>query len=195
MIRLHHVLGVAAAVSVVALTTPSGAQSSGVDLTHLPIGKTVTAPTVGGLWTCQTSFNGGGAQTAGPWFNGDGTYDKTKKYTVDGDVDWPNAKLTVKKQGTKLVISTNDLPTDHTTGTFPVASTDDAYQVDRNPNAITEQSLSFELPLHPKRAAQASCVAGEVGILKSGVVVFDAVDAGGRDAVADEGQDLCLIHV
>jgi hypothetical protein len=37
-------------------------------------------------------------------------------------------------------------------------------------------------------------VGGEVGILKSGVVLFNAVDAGGRDAVAYEIQDGCDGH-
>lgn len=176
-----------------ALAAPASAHDD-VDPTHLPVGETVTKPTVGGLWTCQTSFGGGGAQSTGPWFNGDGTYDSTKKATVDGDVEWPNAKLTITKQNGKRVITTNDLPTDHNTGTFPVSSSDDAYQYDRNPNSIKDQSITISLPLNPKVASSPSCVAGEVGVLKSGVALFDAVDAGGRDAVAYEVQDDCQGH-
>ena len=107
----------------VATATPVAAHSAKIDVTHLAVGTTVTKPTVGGLWTCQTSFSGGGAQTAGPWFNNDGTYDATKKYTVDGTVSWPNAVFTVTRSGTKRVFTGNDLPTDHATGTFPIAST------------------------------------------------------------------------
>ena len=181
--------------SVMVLSAAPAAHSDGaVDNTRLPVGKTATSPTVGGLWTCQTQFNGGGAQSQGPWFNDDGTWDATKKTTVDGDVAWPNAKLTITKQGGKLVVSTSALPTDHTTGVFPVSPNDDAYLVDRNPNTIAAQSIVLELPLHPKVAASPSCVRGEVGVLKSGVVVFDAVDAGGRDAVAYEVQDHCQGH-
>jgi hypothetical protein len=177
-----------------ALAAPASADA--VDPTHLPVGKTVTAPTVGGLWTCQTNFNGNapGAGVDGPWFNGDGTWDSTKKTSVDGDVEWPNAKLTITKHGGKRVVSSNDLPTDHTTGHFPVSSSDDAYQVDRNPNSISEQSITVELPLTPKVASSPSCVGGEVGILKSGVALFNSIDAGGRDAGAYEVQDDCDGH-
>lgn len=186
----------AAAVVLVASATPAVARGdgNGVDETHLPVGKTVTKPTVGGLWTCQTTFNGGGASTTGPWFNGDGTFDKTKKYHVDGSVAWPNASFKISKSGGKRVFTSNDLPIDHTTGTFPIASTSDAYKVDRNPNSIKAQTLSLSVPLNPKAAGAPSCVAGEVGILKSGVALFDAVDAGGRDAVAYEVQDSCDGH-
>jgi len=186
----------AAAVVLVASATPAVARGdgTGVDETHLPVGKTVTKPTVGGLWTCQTTFNGGGASTTGPWFNGDGTFDKTKKYHVDGSVAWPNASFKISKSGGKRVFTSNDLPIDHTTGTFPIASTSDAYKVDRNPNSIKAQTLSLSVPLNPKAAGAPSCVAGEAGILKSGVALFDAVDAGGRDAVAYEVQDSCDGH-
>ena len=89
---------------VAALATPAAAHesgTSGVDETHLPVGKTTTKATVGGYWSCQTSFdaNAGGAQGDLPWFNGDGTWDKTKKTTVDGKVEWPDAQLTVKREG------------------------------------------------------------------------------------------------
>jgi hypothetical protein len=195
MTRRVLAIGVVVITLVVLSAAPSSAHSDGaVDDTHLPVGKTVTAPTVGGLWTCQTQFSGGGAQIQGPWFSADGTWDATKKTTVDGDVAWPNAKLTVTKQGNELVLSTNDLPIDHTTGVFPVSPSDDAYQVDRNPNTIAAQSIVIRLPLHPKVAAAPSCVRGEVGILESGVALFDAVDAGGRDAVAYEVQDHCQGH-
>jgi hypothetical protein len=177
-----------------ALAAPASAHDD-VDSTHLPVGKTVTEPTVDGLWSCQSTYTDApGAQTEGSWFNGDGTWDSTKKTSVDGAVEWPNAQLTITKQGGKRVISSNDLPTDHTTGEFPVSSSDDAYQVDRNPNSISEQSISIEVPLNPKVAASPTCVGGEVGVLKSGVALFNAVDAGGRDAVAYEVQDECDGH-
>ena len=167
-----------------------------VDLTRLPVGddSLVDSPEVGGLYLCPTfPTDGGGAQVQGPWFNGDGTYDSTKKTTVDGDVKWPDAKFTKKTVGDNFVFTTNDEPISHTTGTFPIASTDDAYQVDRNPNSIKPQSITVTITRHPKMASQASC-AGELGILKSGVVLFAPVDAQGRDAVAYEVQDHCQGH-
>lgn len=190
----------AAGLAAVLTAGPAAAHGDGVedetDLTALPVGETVTQPTVGGLWSCQSTFseNAAGAQTEGPWFNGDGTWDATKKYTVDGDVEWPDAKLTITKNGGKRVISTNNLPTIHTTGVFPVQESDDAYQIDRNPSSIVENDILLELDTTPALADEPSCVGGEVGILKSGVVLFNAIDAGGRDAVAYEVQDDCDGH-
>ncbi len=193
-------------VAVVALGLPSaisglagahgGTSDAGDLLTSLPVGETVTAPTVGGLWTCRTDYDASapGGTSSAPWFNGDGTWDATTKYTVDGDVAWPNASFQIIKQGDVRRFITNDLPTIHNTGVFPIAASDDAAQVDRNPSSITEQDYTIELDATPEVNAEPSCTGGEVGFLKSGVVLFNAVDAGGRDAVAYEVQDSCDGH-
>lgn len=187
---------IATSALVVAMAAPAMAHEA--DETALPVGETVSEPTVGGLFTCQMndpSVPGGGAQTEGPWFNGDGTWDATKKATVDGDVEWPQAEVTIKKDGDKRVITGNGLPVDHTTGEFPVSESDDAYQYDRNPNTISEQTISVEIPLNPELTDEPSCTGGGViGYLKSGVPIFNAVDAAGRDAVAYEVQDECDGH-
>src|SRR5690349_9233481 len=54
--------------------------ATGVDLTHLPLGDghVSTQPLAGSVWSCQSSFNGRGADHIGDWVNGDGTYDLTK---------------------------------------------------------------------------------------------------------------------
>lgn len=187
-------VGLSSAISGVA--GAHGGNSDADILTSLPVGETVTAPTVGGLWTCRSDYdaNAPGASTEGPWFNGDGTWDATTKYTVDGDVAWPNASFTITKEGDTRVLTTNDLPTIHNTGVFPVAADDDAAEVDKNPSSITEQDYTIELDATPEVNDEPSCVGGEVGILKSGVMLLNAVDAGGRDAVAYEVQDSCDGH-
>jgi hypothetical protein len=195
MIGVLVACGVIAALAAPAAAHESG-DSSSVDETHLPVGTTSTSPKVGSYWSCQTSFdpNAGGAQGTLPWLNGDGTWDATKKKVVDGDVSWPDAKLTITRRGAHRVISTKDLPTDHTTGVFPISPNDDAYQSDRNPNSIATQDFRLSIPANPTVASQPSCGGGEVGILKSGVLLFAPIDAGGRDAVAYETQDKCDGH-
>jgi len=167
---------------------------SDVDLTHLELGdgKVSSSPQVGYVYSCITQFNGGSAQGTGSWMNGDGTWDATKKITVDGSVTWP-ASFTITVQGNQRVFTGNDLP-DHPTGNYPIAASDDAYAVDRNPNSIQAKSLTFSVPANPAAAAQPVCVGGEVGIMLSGVVIFSAFDAEGRDAVAHEVQDDCDGH-
>ncbi len=167
---------------------------SDVDLTRLEVGdgKYSASPQAGYVYSCMTAFNGGGASGTGNWMNGDGTWDATKKAVVDGSVIWPGS-FSISIQGDQRVFTGNDLP-NHPTGNFPVDPSDDAYAVDRNPNTIQEQTISLILPVNPTASAQPNCVGGEVGIMLSGVVIFSAFDAEGRDAVAHEVQDNCDGH-
>lgn len=182
-----------------ATSSPSNSNSaaphtSDVDLTRLQVGdgKYSTSPQVGYVYSCMTEFNGGGASGTGVWMNGDGTWDATKKVVVDGSVNWTRS-FTISTQGDQRVFTGNNLP-DHSTGTFPISPNDDAYAVDRNPNSISAQTVSFGVPANPTVAAQPTCVGGETGIMLSGVVLFNAFDAGGRDASAYEVQDNCGGH-
>lgn len=54
--------------------------------------------------------------------------------------------------------------------------------------------MRIALPAEPQLAPQPSCAPGAVGVLLSGVVLFNALDAPGRDAVAHEIQDACQGH-
>lgn len=171
------------------------ATSAPYDPTRLAVGDDMfsTTPTVGRIYACRTTFDGGGASTQGPWFNGDGTWDSTAKIAVRGDVRWDAASVRFEVRGDSRVITANALPA-HGTGEFPIASDDPASQYDRNPNSISAQTISQELPVRPAVAADASCVRGDVGIALNGVPIFDGFDAGGRDAVAWEVQDQCHGH-
>ncbi|MGL5853414.1 MAG: YHYH protein, partial [Phycicoccus sp.] len=72
---------------------------------------------------------------------------------------------------------------------------DDAYDYDRNPNAIEKQDILLRLPAEPERAAEPSCVPmGMIGFALTGVAVFNALDVRGRDAPAYEVQDACNGH-
>lgn len=172
-----------------------GLSAAGVDLTRLPIGdgKVSTQALAGSVFACSTRFGGPGAIASGGWLREDGSFDYTAKPTVDGEVSWPHS-FTVSVEGDKRVITSNDLP-NHTTGHYPVASSDDAYAFDRNPNTIKAQTFRLELARVPELASAPSCLPmGAVGILLSGSVFYNALDAGGRDAVAHEIQDHCQGH-
>ena len=96
--------------------------------------------------------------------------------------------------GSTRTIVTNDLPRDHTTGNFPVQPDDPAYQYDRNPNSIAAQALTYSLAASPTVNATPGCMGGESGVMLTGVALFNAFDAGGRDAGAWEVQDGCDGH-
>ena len=166
-----------------------------VDLKRLPLGdgKVSSEPKAGWVWACHVDPMGGGAHADGPWIDkAAGTFDMTAKTVVRGSVTWPH-RFTVTLQDDVRVFTSNDLPM-HPTGTFPIAPDDPAYRYDRNPNRITEKDFRFTLPALPQLAAAPQCAPGVVGILLSGVMVFNALDAPGRDAVAHETQDLCQGH-
>jgi hypothetical protein len=176
-----------------------------IDLHHLPLGdgKISTEPRSGYVNSCQTSFRGGGAQREGTWIHRDATHgntwDLTQKIAVQGRVAWPKATFQITTQGADRVVSRvlkgNGLPVDTPTGIFPVAYTDPAFQIDRNPNTISAIDILLTLPTNPQLAATSSCVPmGMIGVSLNGVAIFNALDAGGRDAVAHEVLDLCNGH-
>jgi hypothetical protein len=173
----------------------SHAQPRGVNLKQLPLGdgKLSDSPRVGWIWACRVEPDAGGALVMGPWIKADGTYDFTAKAVVDGQVNWPQRRFHISRQGDRRIFSTNDLP-NHPTGVYPVSPSDDAFRYDPNPNRIAAQNIQVELPANPQLAAQPSCTPGAVGILETGVVLFNALDAPGRDAVAHETQDACQGH-
>ncbi len=164
----------------------------------LPVGDsryTTAGPRQGYVYSCSANFvpaGQAGAQAQGPWFLGNGTWSSTKKISVQGAVSWPSAAFTSRVTGDRRVITTNALPT-HTTGTFPIAASDPAAAYDRNPNRIQAQSLTYNLPANPTGIG-ANCVGGEAGVMIDGVPLFNAFDAGGRDANAWEVQDACGGH-
>jgi len=136
--------------------------------------------------------NSGGANTKGPWFSSDGkTYDVNKKTHIAGSVNWPTSFSNTISGSTRTIV-TNDLP-NHTTGVFPIASSDPAYAYDRNPNKISAQSFTYTLPVTPTYGSP-QCMGGQVGVMLTGVALFSGFDAGGRDAGAWEVQDSCSGH-
>jgi hypothetical protein len=182
------------AAAAIMLMMTAGAFAHEVDLTHLPLGdgKISTAPKQGWIWACRVDPNAGGAFRDGPWIKPDGTYDFTAKAVVSGDMAWPS-HFAMILQGDRRLFTTNDLP-NHGTGTFPIPPSDEAFRYDRNPNHIAEHEIMLDLPANPTPAPTPSCAPGAVGILLTGAVLFNALDAPGRDAVAHETQDKCQGH-
>ena len=159
-------------------------------------GKRSTGPEAGSVFACQTSFGpAGGAFRDGPWIRADGTWDPTAKLHVQGEVAWPQGEYDVRVEGATRLITTNGVPGQATTGVFPVAADDPAYQYDRNPNVIRPRTLAVGVTSMPVVAATPACVnMGAVGVLNDGVALFNALDAQGRDAAAHEILDHCDGH-
>ena len=201
-VRTPRKLAVAAllvAVCPAAWATPGegrgAARASAPDVHRLPLGdnRYATAPRKGYVFACNTEFGGGGAFGAGPWIDASaGTWDLTRKIAVQGSVAWPSRFATRLTRRSRS-LSGNGLPP-HRTGTFPVQASDPAYAIDRNPNSIRSYTLRAALPRNPRLRSGRTCAGGTVGVMRSGVPLYSAFDAGGRDAVAREVQDACDAH-
>ena len=185
-------------ISAILVLLVSGANAHTVDLTALPLsdGQVSREPKVGSVFACQARFNPNAprAQRTGDWINETAkTFDLTRKPVVDGSV-LHLSELQIAISGSKRVISGNALP-DHPTGQFPVSRSDDAYFYDRNPNAIRKHDLSVSLPLNPTIADVPTCLPmGAIGIMLTGAVLFNALDARGENALAHEILDTCQGH-
>ena len=165
------------------------------DLTRLPAGdgKLSQGPQRGAVWSCPLPPGGGGAFASGAWLRGDGTFDLTAKPAVDGKVTWPGRIQIVREDDARRV-NGNGLP-NHPTGIYPIARDSEAFRYDRNPNSIAERPMVRTIPALPVQALSASCLPlGPIGVMLTGVAIFNALDALGKDAVAHEIQDACNGH-
>ena len=76
----------------------------------------------------NVSAGAGGAEAGGPWIDTETkTWVSLAKTVVQGAVSWTQAGFSVSIRAASRVITGNDLPIDHATGSSPVASTDPAY--------------------------------------------------------------------
>lgn len=162
----------------------------------LPLGDghVTDHPASGNVWSCTTMFRAGGARHDGPWFHGE-TWNPLEKPHVEGRVMWPEATLRLDPRDSMIAVSGNGLPVGEPTGRFPIAPGDSVYRYDTNPNAIAAQQVAFEIPARPALASSPSCLSmGMIGFTTTGVALYNALDAAGRDAAAHEIQDLCDGH-
>ena len=175
--------------------TPPPVSGSTVDLTKLRLGDsltTTTTPQRNYVYECAVQSGGGGSQVNGPWIHGS-TWDYTSKIWVMGSVSWNSATHSISLGSSQRVITSNGLP-NHTTGIYPIQSSDPAYQYDRNPSSLTTQNVSFSIPANPSFSGHDTCVGGEVGVALNGIPIYNALDGENRDALAHEEQDHCQGH-
>ena len=192
-------LSLAASLAVTTLSLVGAPDAHAHQLSRLPLGdsRTSDTPQKGYVMSCMDYSGRAGAPgafRAGPWLDEQAMrWDATRKIAVQGSNPVDGTFSVSIRSGTRS-LSGNGLPKSHNVGTFPVQQDDPAYQYDRNPNRIAANPLSEDLPANPRRNAEATCIGGEVGVMTSGVRLFNAFDIGGRDAVAHEIQDACDGH-
>ena len=128
-----------------------------------------------------------------PWLDRDGTLRFADKPVVPGEVRW-RGRIEMGIEGDRLLLRSAGVPT-HATGTYPVPRDSAAFGFDRNPNAIREGQWDIALPLDPAALSTPGCLPmGPIGIALTGAMIFNALDADLRDAVANELFDACEGH-
>ena len=87
-------------------------------------------------------------------------------------------------------IQVNNLPVDRKIGDWPMTQYAELTRIDRNPGAPKGGRLSISLPIKPTIGAKPTCVPmGAIGVTRNGVVLYNASDGRGEDAVAREITD------
>ena len=172
--------------------------AEGPDCTKLRLGDselTTLAPERGKLFACSRGNPNapGSDQTKITWIDWtDGTWNLlAKPFLPAGSFSPGNGTSSVAESASNRTISGNNLPVDGKIGDWPMTDYPSLTVIDRNPGIPTANNFSFTLQLDPNEAANASCVnLGPIGMTLNGVVLYNAVDARGNDAVAHEIVDI-----
>jgi hypothetical protein len=93
--------------------------------------------------------------------------------------------------GDQRSISINNLPVDGMIGDWPMANYPELADIDRNPGIPTAGDVSFIYLINAKEALSPNCLSlGAIGVTTNGVVIYNAADGRGEDAVAREIVDV-----
>jgi len=169
----------------------------GPDCAKLRLGDdyfTTLNPAKGYLFSCigKNPNAPGSDETKITWINfADKTWNFFKKLWLPSGTFKPEVgtyRETVS-EGTRE-IKINNLPVDEEIGDWPMTNYPALTFIDRNPGIPVSQNVSVSYPVIPSEAKSPTCLSlGAIGVTKNGVVIYNAADARGEDAVAREIVD------
>lgn len=169
----------------------------GPDCKKLRLGDdylSILSPSKGYLYSCSGKNPNapGSDEKKITWINfSDNSWNFFQKYWL------PKGNFIPKKgfysedvKGNKREIKVNNLPVDSKIGDWPMTKYSELTEIDRNPGIPQEKQFSFSYPFKPSIASKPSCLSlGAIGVTKNGVIIYNAADARGEDAVAREIVD------
>ncbi|SVA75929.1 uncharacterized protein METZ01_LOCUS128783 [marine metagenome] len=169
----------------------------GPDCTKLRLGDdylTTSGPAKGYLYSCigKNPNAPGSIESKITWIDfAHKTWNFLKKLWLPRGTFSPAAGIySETTTGEKRQITVNNLPVDGKIGDWPMTNYVALTEIDPNPGIPTVRNLSFSYFADPSEAISPSCVSlGAIGVTKNGVVIFNASDARGEDAVAREIVD------
>jgi hypothetical protein len=177
-----------------ALCTAAG----GPDCSRLPLGDSrlsTTTPARGTLYSCVAANPNapGSVRSRITWIDASaGTWDLLRKPWLPAGAFSPaQGSYTATEQGGNRTIQVNDLPIDRKIGNWPMTAYPLLTAIDANPGVPAARSYTFTLPVAPSSAATPGCLPlGAIGVTVNGVVLYNAADARGNDALAHEIVDV-----
>jgi hypothetical protein len=171
---------------------------SGPDCTRLRLGNddlSTTAPGVGKLFSCVAGNpNAPGSITSKiTWIDqASGTWNLLRKPFLPANPGngVPGTVTVTDAAGTRTIQS-NNLPVDGKLGDWPMTRYPLLTAIDANPGTPAARAVNYALQSQPAVASSPTCVGmGAIGVTLNGVVLYNAVDARGDDAVANEIVDV-----
>ena len=171
---------------------------SAPDCTKLRLGNaflSTTAPAIGKLFSCvagNPSAPGSDASKITWIDNAAGTWNLLRKPFLPAKTGTTVAgTITVTDQNGTRTIQSNNLPVDARLGDWPMTKYPLLTAIDQNPGTPAARAVSYALQSPAVSAATPTCVGmGAIGVTLNGVVLYNAVDARGNDAVANEIVDV-----
>ena len=172
--------------------------TQGPDCNKLRLGDdylTTAVPAKGYLYSCTDKNPNapGSIEKNITWIDfADSTWDFLKKLWLPQGAFIPETgTYTERVIGDERLINTNNLPVDGKIGDWPMTNYATLTDVDPNPGLPASGSFSFSYPTNPLEAQSPTCVSlGAIGVTKNGVILYNAADARGEDAVAREIVDV-----
>ncbi len=127
------------------------------------------------------------------WVSSSSVLSFASKPVVDGTVSWTSYYKAVISSASRLLLG-NGL-TSLSTGTFPISHSSTAYTYDGNPNSVLTNRFNYAVPANPTANATPTCLpGGAIGVTLAGAVLYNPLDANGKDALINEMFDLCEGH-
>lgn len=171
--------------------------ASGPNCAALRLGDsqlTTTTPAVGKLYSCSAANPSapGSIRSRITWIDDAGqTWNLlAKPFLPSGAFAPPAGTASVTVSGPSRTIVVSNLPVDGRIGNWPMTQYAALTYIDPNPGTPTIRNYTFTIPASPVQAGVPNCVGlGAIGVTLNGVVLYNAADARGNDAVAHEIVD------
>ena len=179
------------------ITSTLCSDKQGPNCTILRLGDdflTTTEPESGYLYSCSGGNPNapGSTESKITWIDfAEKTWDFfAKLWLPSGTFDPGPGTYEEVTSGDQRSITINNLPVDGMIGDWPMTNYPELTDIDPNPGIPAPDKLSFNYPISPTQASSPSCLPlGAIGVTTNGVVIYNASDARGEDAVAHEIVD------